>query len=247
MPVVWLHPLLCSLLGPALPLPAQGSEPVLAAGDPLCCAYSHLPPAVQPWPVLLRSPDCPGMDSSPTLCLRVCLEPGLSVLLDAFEAGVGALALSLPGAMQALGIHGKLSPHSCLWELMASWLRGWKGPAFPGRGGSPVARRDQARVYDPQDLSSNTVTQRQDLWRLREFLHLWKHGCLSGHGTWMPGSQLSLGSHSQASFSGVGSSVFSTPSGSIHASHPLVSQMIADGECISLASALLVAWCWRRL
>ena len=75
-------------------------------------------------------------------CISACLEPGLPVMLGALEAGVGACALSLPGALQLLGIQGQLPPppHSLPLELKAFRLRGVKEPAFPGLGGSAGAQ-----------------------------------------------------------------------------------------------------------
>ena len=56
-------------------------------------------------------------------CISVCLEPGLPVMLGALEAGVGACALSLPGALQLLGIQGQLPPPpptACPWNSRLS-------------------------------------------------------------------------------------------------------------------------------
>lgn len=74
-------------------------------------------------------------------------------MLDTFKTCVGVCSLSLPGGMQAPGIQGKLSHNSCLLELMASWLRGLQGPAFPGLGGIPVVWRDKAGICGLEELS----------------------------------------------------------------------------------------------
>lgn len=139
-------------------------------------------------------------------------------MLGALEAGVRACALSLPGALQVLGIQGQLPhPHCLPLGTQGFQAEGREAASVSWTRRQPRGTVRRAGVCRPQDLRLNTDPRRQEWEILRKFREVGACRIM------MPGSQLR--SYSQSFFPRVGASVFSLPSGSVRTSHPFVSRM----------------------